>query len=920
VNPAPVTYLSSPNFYDTTYYITLTVFNECDTSVYTDSVIVRANPKARFAVSSSSGCSPFVIQITNSSLGNPHTYYWDYGNGVRDTTNTSGLSTYTYYTGVVDTFDLMLIAESNCGRDTQIIKIRVAPNVINPGVSINATELYGCVSHAVNFINTTTGATSFNWNFGDGTPITTTNLFQTLVTHVYNTAGTFTVEIDMTNGCSDTSITKEVTVYPAPQASFTAPTTQCQGDTIRFNNLSTQASNYSWSFGNGVVNTLTNPTYVYPAPGVYTVELVAQQSSPQGLVCADSVSQNITIVAKPDTNLITNIGAANCSPFNMVGNTPSYTNETITWYVYDTMLPVYPVVISNPVLNYTFNNSGVFDVVVVIENAAGCKDSTRRTLIVYAKPVAGFSPLNLVTCNLDTLVSYINTTTANNFTPLRYRWFVDGIQRATSGNFTYRYTSLPTDILPRIFNTKLVATNSVGCADSIVGTLQMNPTAKSIFTVNNPNDCIPFNVNIVNSSTYTTVHQWYLNGVLVSTDANPVIQITNPNTDYIIEHVASNQYACKSDTSRFSFRSRVMPKAIFRVSDTLGCNGQLNVVTINNSQNATSYDWDWGDGTTNSTLVNPTHLYTAIGTYRITLTAKDAVCRDTTSKIVKVSQRPTASFVADNTRTCDTAFVRMINLTTNATQYYWMLNNGMTSTAISPVFSLPPSATNYSVTLLAINGDGCRDSLTRANYINVIAPPPGDFTVTPSQVQSIPNYTFGFTNLTPDRVMYNYLWSLGDGTFANTRDVISHQYADTGSYIVQLIVVDTITNCTDTVEKVVRIEGYPGYLYVPNAFYPNSNQIQFRSFKPVGKGLQEYELQIFDSWGKLLFRTTKLDAAGSPVESWDGTFKGAPMPQDAYAWRIKAKYRNGRAWEGMKYDKNENGLPAHTFGTLTLFR
>ena len=343
-------------------------------------------------------------------------------------------------------------------------------------------------------------------------------------------------------------------------------------------------------------------------------------------------------------------------------------------------------------------------------------------------------------------------------------------------------------------------------------------------------------------------------------------------------------------------------------------------MTITNSQNATSYDWDWGDGTANSTLVNPTHLYTSVGSYRITLTARDAVCSDTISKIVKVSQRPAVSFVADNTRTCDTAIVRMINLTTNATQYYWTLNNGMTSTAVSPVFSLPPSATNYSVTLLAINGDGCRDSLTRANYINVIAPPPGDFTVTPSQVQSIPNYTFGFTNLTPDRVMYNYTWSLGDGTFANTRDVISHQYADTGSYEVQMIVVDTITSCTDTVTKVVRIEGYPGYLYVPNAFYPNSNQIQFRSFKPVGKGLQEYELQIFDSWGKLLFRTTKLDAAGSPVESWDGSFKGAPMPQDAYAWRIKAKYRNGRSWEGMKYDKNENGLPAHTFGTLTLFR
>jgi len=84
--------------------------------------------------------------------------------------------------------------------------------------------------------------------------------------------------------------------------------------------------------------------------------------------------------------------------------------------------------------------------------------------------------------------------------------------------------------------------------------------------------------------------------------------------------------------------------------------------------------------------------------------------------------------------------------------------------------------------------------------------------------------------------------------------------------------------------------------------------------------LAEYELQIFDSWGKLLFRSTRLDANGSPVEGWDGTFKGQSMPQDAYAWYIKAKFRSGQKWSGMKYNQNENGSQGHTFGTITLFR
>jgi gliding motility-associated-like protein len=198
--------------------------------------------------------------------------------------------------------------------------------------------------------------------------------------------------------------------------------------------------------------------------------------------------------------------------------------------------------------------------------------------------------------------------------------------------------------------------------------------------------------------------------------------------------------------------------------------------------------------------------------------------------------------------------------------------------------------------------------------------PQADFTITPSSTIYIPNYTFGFLNLTPNYPIYKYNWSLGDGSFAITRDVVSHLYNDTGNYEVRLTVLDTTTSCVDTVIKYARIVGNPGYLYVPNAFYANSTQLNFKYFKPLGKGLAEYELLIFDSWGKLLFRTTKLDYAGSPVDGWDGTYKGAPMPQDAYAWKIKARFRNGKIWEGMNYDQSQQGQPAHSFGTITLFR
>ena len=920
-NPNPVTFLNNPRFYDTTYYITLKAFNECDTSTYIDSVIVRANPKARFFVSSTSGCSPFTIQITNTSLGNPTMYYWDFGDG--STTNTTSAATisHTYYTGIVDTFKLTLIAVSNCGRDTAVINVRVAPNIIRPGVNITATELYGCVAHTVNFINSTSGATSFTWDFGDATPTVVTSVFQNIVQHTYNAAGTYTVHVAMTNGCSDTAITKQVIVYPRPTASFTTnQSVYCLGDTIRVTNTSQQASSYLWNWGTGPNNSGFQPPHVYTTPGTYTISLQAQVTAPFGVVCSDTVSHPITVLTKPDSTLITNISNANCSPFVFTASTPGIINETVTWYLYDTTVAGYPIVLTGPALQYTFNNPGTYTILMIAENAAGCKDSARRRFTVYQKPNAGFTPLNLSTCSLDTLIGYTNTSNANNYTPLTYKWYVNGIQRATTGNFSYRYTTPAATPLPYTYQTKLVATNIVGCADSVTGLVQINPTAKSSFSITNPNACIPFAATITDNSTYATIYSWYVNGALISNSPTPILNFTSPNTSYTITLIVSNSYACKPDTSSFTFRTRIMPKAIFSLDNSLSCTGSLVVNTTNNSLNANAYEWEWGDGRPNSPLFNPTHLFTTVGTYRITLTAKDGQCTDTTSRVVIVSQKPTVNFAANILKACDTGSIRLINMTINANSYLWVVNNGMTSTLLSPTFSLPPSSVPYTIQLIATNQQGCKDSLTKANYIKVDPRPVADFYINPAATISIPDYTFSFTNLTLNSILYKYEWWLGDGTYAITRDVIDHLYPDTGSYPVRLIVIDTSTNCTDTVIKIARIEGYPGYLYVPNAFYPNSIRTQFKSFKPVGKGLAEYELQIFDSWGKLLFRTTRLDVAGIPVEGWDGTFNGKPMLQDAYAWYIKAKFRNGKVWSGMQYNQNEKGSQGHTFGTVTLFR
>jgi len=99
------------------------------------------------------------------------------------------------------------------------------------------------------------------------------------------------------------------------------------------------------------------------------------------------------------------------------------------------------------------------------------------------------------------------------------------------------------------------------------------------------------------------------------------------------------------------------PKASFNY--TVG--GTVLPITVtftNSSQNATSYLWDFGDGS-NSTVANPVHIYTTVGYYNVKLIASGSGGDNTTIQIIHIttiSNGPDSSF---------------INLTMNGTTYSW---------------------------------------------------------------------------------------------------------------------------------------------------------------------------------------------------------------------------------------------------------
>jgi PKD repeat protein len=476
-SPPSVTYNASPNFRDTTYYITLSVNNGCVTTVKRDSVKVFPPSQARFNVSSPSGCSPFTVTFINTSRGNNTSYYWDFGDGQTDTTHATGNLTHTYVTGTIRVFTVRLISENRCDRDTQTLNIQVSPNTIQVNLQANGSQLAGCAPHTVTFNNTSVGAASLTWNFGDGSPIIITPNDHTTVTHTYQTSGVFQVQIRLRNNCSDTLIRRTIEVYQKPVASFNASTlAACPGTAIQFTNTSQFADGYRWFWGDGTDVTGLNAQHAYSTPGTYTVMMVASKTHTSGFACTDTARRTITILQK----IAPRIDAANnkhCAPFTYTATAGGASSASLVeWFVSPVSNPQNVNYYTGTGLGHTFVNPGTYNIKLVVHTTTDCKDSVTSTITVYPVPKVTFVPTDITTCSHDTLIRYTATATYPGPEPLQYKWFINGVQEGVGNPYTHRFQVPVTLRDPYVFRVQALAQNPEGCGDtSLASTLTVNP-------------------------------------------------------------------------------------------------------------------------------------------------------------------------------------------------------------------------------------------------------------------------------------------------------------------------------------------------------------------------------------------------------------------------------------------------------------
>ncbi len=158
-----------------------------------------------------------------------------------------------------------------CRDTSRVVQVTLYPQ---PVVSFTVNNAGQCLT-GNNFVFTnnstiSSGTLVYQWYFGDGSSVTTTN-----ATHTYSTAGTYIVKLVTTsnNSCKD-STTQIVVVYPMPSGSISVPTTTiiCDGSTITLS--ATGGNTYQWYLNGQPIAGATTSSIAASQPGVYSVELI----------------------------------------------------------------------------------------------------------------------------------------------------------------------------------------------------------------------------------------------------------------------------------------------------------------------------------------------------------------------------------------------------------------------------------------------------------------------------------------------------------------------------------------------------------------------------------------------------------------------------------------------------------------------
>ena len=515
-------------------------------------------------------------------------------------------------------------------------------------------------------------------------------------------------------------------------ADFVASATRItEGETITFTNLSQNAGAYLWTFngGNPITSSDENPSVTYAEAGTYTVTLRAAASTVELLTNAvTETKENYIIVTAPSGSDIDVDFEADQTTVQ-VGTTVHFTSHcssnasAFSW----TFDGGDPATSTNANPSVTYNTPGVYDVSLragssnIMIYVNGVTETKRGYITVTEGPVEPPQPDEVVADFVvpSTLPAGQPITMQNRSqNATSYFWSFEGATPATSTeeNPTITYSRAGN------FAITLFVTNGTN-SDTKTVNVNVMDVASADFAADNTTISAGESVTFTNLSVNASTYYWTFTGgnPSTSTDVNPTVTYETPGT-YSVTLFAAGENSSDSETKTAYITVLPVTSADFEASATEIFVGD-SVAFTNLSENATSFFWTFeGAIPENSTEENPVVTYNEPGYYDVTLFATNGHGYDVATKTAYIYVRAvaTADFTVDTTTVLVGETVVFINLSQNATSYYWSFPGGepLVSQEENPEVTYP-NAGVYSVTLFATNG-ASSDMEVKESYITVV--------------------------------------------------------------------------------------------------------------------------------------------------------------------------------------------------------
>ena len=596
---------------------------------------------------------------------------------------------------------------------------------------------------------------------------------------------------------------------------------------VQFTDLSKNATEWNWDFGDGSNSTQQNQIHAYSATGIYTVTLTV--SNPNG---TDSKLAKVNVVLKgshtPSYAYITNLNSNTVTVINTANN-----NFTAT-------VPVGPgpegIAVSQDgsrayVTNINYGSRGTVSVIDTANNKVsatvpiGYKYSPLGVTVAPdgTKAYVADRDINCVSV-IDTSTSTVTATVNVGKGPWEVAVNPDGkkVYVTNRNGNTISVIDTATNTVAAMVNvglgprgvainpngTKVFVTNGESNNVSVIDTatnrvnasipvgkyplgIAVSPDGTKVYVTNNYDNY----VSVIDAATNTVIAKVSVGsnpfGVSVTPDGAKVYVASSNNNAVSVIDTATNKVTDTIEKVLGSYpvafgqfigplqAQPVLPVANFSSNITSGY-APLSVQFTDLSKNSTAWNWGFGDGNS-STEQNPVHAYSKAGSYNVILTATNA--NGTDSKIENIAILAQPVFSASPTSGKTPLAVSFTDQSTGSpNSWKWTFGDGANSTEKNPVH-IYNKAGQYSVTLILNETSG--SAVTKSSYIavsNGFEAPVAVFSAS-STLGSSP-LTVSFTDQSSGSPN-SWKWNFGDGTYPTGQNPV-HTYNKAWMYSVSL--------------------------------------------------------------------------------------------------------------------------------------